>query len=115
MAVPHKLLAQSKIAAANVQQQVYRPSGAGVVGADISKITVCNGEATAQTFRLTIDPEDRASVDDTIGNADRWDAAIPANDTYTIWSVGLQAGAALNVKASSVNMCVNVFGREITS
>jgi hypothetical protein len=95
---------------ATSETDIYNTPAA--TSAVISSITVCNRDAAAATFRLSLSPEGSATV-----SADylAYDASISGNDTiaFTL-GVSVQADWDLRAYASSANLTFQAFGVELT-
>ena len=78
----------------------------------ISSITVCNTNATAVTYRISVRP---AAAVQTTAMYVAYDVALPAKTTDTI-TVGLTLAATdvVTVWASSTLVAFNMYGSEIT-
>lgn len=99
-----------KIATADTEQEIYKAMDLSL--ARIFRVRVVNGEATAKTCRISVDPNDDNTVEATIADAEYWDASIPANDSFSVCDIIMAPGASLNVRTSHANMAVSVAGVE---
>jgi hypothetical protein len=110
MATAHKTLGQVDLTTANLTDVFTVGAGKEVI---ISKITIANRTATADSFRIAV------RVDgDAISNKHylAYDVVIPANDSAEVGAgTCMQATDVLTVKATTADvLSINVSGAEVT-
>ncbi len=104
-----KVLGQSSPAAITLTALYTVPSATSTT---VSSITVCNTNATAQTFRISVAVGGAA---DAISQYLYYDLPIAANDTFVAtMGVSLAATDVVRVYASTTNMTFQAFGVEIS-
>lgn len=105
----HKVLGQSNPAATTLTTLYTVPASTQAI---CSTITICNLASSATTYRIAVRPA-AASIANQHYLA--YDAALPANDTFTLTlGVTLAATDVISVYAGSANVAFAAFGVEIT-
>lgn len=104
-----KILAQVSPAATTLTPLYTTPASTSTV---VSSIVICNTNATAVTFRVSLAP---AGASDTINQYIYYDLPLIANDTF-IATIGISLATTdvIRVQASATNVSFNLLGVEVS-
>jgi hypothetical protein len=111
MATTYKVLGQAALTQ-NTTSNVYTVPAA--TQAVISTIVICNRGAANTVYRLAVQPAGAALANQHFIS---YDTVLPQNDTIAL-TLGITLGntdvISANTEASNDNVCITIFGSEIT-
>jgi hypothetical protein len=103
-----KILGQAALPAAILTNVYTVPAGRSCT---ISTITVCNGNTTNNTFRISVAI---AGAADTSRQYIYFEQLVEANSTFaSTIGITLSAGDVVRAYSSNEGLCVNIFGVEV--
>ena len=110
MATTYKVLGQGIPAAGSTQYTLYTVPAA--TQAIVSTISICNENATAITYRISVRV---AAAADATKQYIAYDVSLPANTTDTLTlGITLAATDVITVYCSSTAVAFNAYGSEIS-
>jgi len=108
MATTYKVLGQSAPGATTPSDVYTVPSATSAV---VSTINVCNRDAVASRFRISVRPAGATQADQ---HYLAYDTAIPGNDSIALtFGITLAATDVITVYSESGDLSFNVFGSEL--